>query len=551
MSKLLVIGLDGVPLDLIQKWSKAGELPVLARFFEEGAFGQLRSTTPPTSAAAWSSFVTGKNPGKTGVYDFLYRERDSYTFSPANGHYRDGQSLWQILSAAGKRVGVVNVPLSYPAEPVNGFMITGWMTPYRAHDIAYPSHIISDLEAAVGPYQIYPQETFSERNSAAYFAASRRLLEMRTESTLYLMEKHPWDVFMTVFFDTDRILHQAWHYLDPDHSWNDGKPPGDRSQPIRRYFRQLDASIGRLIEQAGDDALVMIMSDHGMGSAHNMIVLNNWLQQTGWLQLKERPASRLKQALFNKGFTLKNIHQFADRLGLSKHAEYRSLYSVDAILKQLFLSFHDVDWPGSRAYSYGRHVGPLYLNVKGREPEGIVKPGRDYDRVRDELATQARLLSDPRTGRRLVGEVLYREEVYNGAHIEEAPDLILIPRDERDIFFGLSDFASNEIVQPMYRYSGMHRDHGLILMMGPQVKPAAHFADAAIIDLAPTILAAMGVPIPNDMDGRTLGEALLGQAASPTLTPTASVNGRTRTAGYGTEEARQIERRLRSMGYLG
>jgi predicted AlkP superfamily phosphohydrolase/phosphomutase len=551
MSKTLVIGLDGVPLDLIQKWSEAGELPVLARFFENGAFGPLRSTTPPTSAAAWSSFVTGKNPGQTGVYDFLYREGDSYNFSPANGHHRDGQSLWQILSAAGKRVGVVNVPLSYPAEPVNGFMITGWMTPYRAQDFAYPSHIIDDLEAAVGPYQIYPLKTFSERNPEAYFAASHRLLEMRSEAALYLMEKHPWDLFMTVFFDTDRILHQAWHYLDPDHPWHDGKRPGDHSRPIRRYFRQLDASIGRLIEQAGDDTLVMIMSDHGMGSAHNMIVLNNWLMETGWLQLKERPVTRLKRGLFGKGFTLKNIHQFVDRLGLAKQAEYRSLYSVDAILKQLFLSFYDVDWPGSRAYSFGRHVGPLYLNVKGREPEGIVKPGRDYERVRDELAAQARQLRDPRTGRRLVGQVLYREEVYSGDHLEEAPDLILIPRDERDIFFGLSDFGSNEIVQPMYRYSGMHRDHGLLLMMGPQVKPAAHFADAAIIDLAPTILAAMGVPIPQDMDGRTLGEALLGEAAFPTVTRPASVNGQSKAAGYSPEEARQIERRLRSMGYLG
>ena len=124
MSKSLVIGLDGVPLGLIQKWSEAGELPVLSRFFKYGASGPLRSTMPPTSAAAWSSFVTGKNPGQTGVYDFLYREQGSYNFSPANGRRRDGQSLWHILSTAGKRVGVVNVPLSYPAEPVNGWIIS-------------------------------------------------------------------------------------------------------------------------------------------------------------------------------------------------------------------------------------------------------------------------------------------------------------------------------------------------------------------------------------------------------------------------------------------
>ncbi len=569
MNKVLVIGLDGVPLDLIRAWADAGEMPTLKRILSDGASGHLRSTMPPTSAAAWSSFMTGKNPGRTGVYDFLYRQEGDYTFAPINGRRREGPSLWRLLSDAGRRVGVINVPMSYPAEAVNGFMISGWMTPFRSRDFAYPAGLMRDVQAAVGDYHIYPQETFSEQRKDAYLAASHEMLEMRTKTALHLMANKPWDFFMLVYFDTDRILHQLWHYLDADHPWRKGQLPGDASEPIRQYFRHLDTCIGRLLQEAGEEVTLMIMSDHGMGSAHNMIVLNNWLLESGWLHLKEGATARIKHALFQKGFTLKNIHELVDRLGLARHAEYKALYSVDAILKRLFLSFNDVDWSRSRAYSYGRHVGPLFLNVSGREPQGIITPGAEYERERDALAEQALEMRDPISGKQLVGKVLYREDVYHGEHLKEAPDLILIPREETDIFFGLSDFGSNKIMQPMYRYSGMHRDDGLVMMMGPNIQQAQQIEGAHIVDLAPTILYAMGVPIPTDMDGRPLGQAFVQQPAAEIVTRPAprngangsngssghdvhnNGNGQQRTNGYTREEALSVEQRLRAMGYLG
>jgi predicted AlkP superfamily phosphohydrolase/phosphomutase len=137
-ARILVIGLDGVPLDLIVSWAREGKLPVLQRFISEGVAGRLCSTVPPTSGPSWSSFATGENPGKTGIYDFLYRRDGSYHFPPVNSSRRDGKPLWHILSEAGRRVGVFNVPVTYPVEPVNGFMLSGWMTPYAARDFAYP-----------------------------------------------------------------------------------------------------------------------------------------------------------------------------------------------------------------------------------------------------------------------------------------------------------------------------------------------------------------------------------------------------------------------------
>ncbi len=554
MTRVLVIGLDGVPLDLIRCWAQEGKLPVLKSIIDKGVVSPLRSTIPPTSGPAWSSFITGKNPGQTGIYDFLYRRNGGYGFFPNDARRRDGKPIWNILSAENKRVGVLNVPMSYPVEPVNGFIISGWMTPYTARDFAYPPQLLGELEAEVGRYSIYPSATFSEKHREGFLKACHQLLDLRTRTALHLMQRDPWDFFMVVFFDTDRILHQMWHYLDRDHPWRSLDGASDKSQPVWRYFQRLDRSIGQLIQQAGDDALVIIMSDHGMGPAHNMIVLNNWLLDIGLLQLKSNPLTRLKHRSFKWGFTLRNVHEMVDRLGLAKHAEYKALYSVDAILKTLFLSFHDVDWSRSKAYSFGRSVGPIYLNVKGREPQGIVNPGQEYEEVRDGIAALAEELTDPRTGRKLVGRVLYREDVYRGPYLDQAPDLILLPRHETDKFFGLVDFGSNQMVQKVYRYSGMHRDHGLLMMMGPQIEKGARLDDASIVDLAPTILYAMDVPIPQDMDGRPLVEAFAGDDAQDipllSVAPTSSPQ-RSEEASYTAEEAREIEGRLRQMGYLG
>jgi len=345
-----------------------------------------------------------------------------------------------------------------------------------------------------------------------------------------------------------------WHYLDRDHPWRSSDTASDKSEFVWRYFQRLDESIGQLIRQAGDDTLVIIMSDHGMGPAHNMIVLNNWLLDIGLLQLESNPLTRLKYCSFKHGFTLRNVHKMADRLGLAKHAEYKTLYSVDAILKMIFLSFHDVDWSRSRAYSFGRSVGPIYVNVKGREPQGIVNPGREYEEVREEIAALAEEFTDPRTGRKLVGCVLRREDIYSGPYVDQAPDLILLPAAEKDKFFGLADFGSNQMVQTIYRYSGMHLDNGLLIMMGPQIERQAKLDNASIVDLAPTILYAMGVPIPQDMDGRPLVEVFTGDDAQdiPLLSTVPTLSSRrSEEASYTTEESREIEGRLRQMGYLG
>ncbi len=461
--------------------------------------------------------------------------------------------MWRILSDRGKRVGTLNVPMSYPVEEVNGFMISGWMTPYSAQDFSHPPDLWKELRDRIGYYNIYPTETFAEGRKDSFFQACDQLLDLRARTAIHLMDTYPSDFFMVVIFDTDRVLHQLWHYLDPAHPWRDSGDGTDRSGPVVRYFQRVDERIGEIISKADEDTLVIVLSDHGMGPAHNFIVLNNWLLDVGLLRLKRDPFRLLKHQLFKRGFTLRNVHRLADRLGLAKHAEYKGLYSMDYLMKLVFLSFLDVDWSRSKAYSFGRHLGSIYLNVKGREPEGIVGPGREYEEVREEVIRQARQFVHPLTGEPLIGEILKREDIYHGPYLDRAPDLILRPRDERNIFFGLADFGSNRTVDTVYRYSGMHRDHGLLMMRGKGVRKGASIEEAGIEDLAPTILYAMSTPIPQDMDGRPLTEVFSEEHREkvPVVYSEEDSSRALGDDGYTEEGEEEITERLRGLGYLG
>ncbi len=550
--KVMIIGLDGVPLNTIQRWMKAGQLPTLQRLAQEGTVGQLLSTIPPTSGPSWSSFATGMNPGKTGIYDFLYRREGTYHFPPVNASLRGGTTMWRYLSDAGLRVGVLNLPMSYPVEQVNGFMVSGWMTPYAATDYVYPSELATELEQAVGNYRIYPSETFAENRRESFLNATYELLDLRTRTALHLAQTQPWDVFASVFFDTDRVLHQLWHYLDPDHSWRTDRE--DHEWIVREYFQKVDESVDRLLACANEETLIIVLSDHGMGPARNFIVLNNWLLDSGLLRLKGNLWTRLKESLFRHGFTLRNVHQIADRLGLAQQAEYIAGYFVDHLLKLAFLSFRDVDWTRSRAYSFGRHLGSIYINVRGREPQGIVQPGAEYEAVRDEIERLAYDFRDPRTGRKLIGEVLRREEIFSGPYLDRAPDLILRPKEPSDIFFGLADFGHRDTVSAVYRYSGMHRDYGMLIMKGPGVRKGTTLDGASIQDIAPTALHTMGLPVPADMDGHVLASAFddgYMDSFPVTIGEPSTAAEKVAGRGYTEDGEKEIMDRLEGLGYLG
>ncbi|MBN1317292.1 MAG: alkaline phosphatase family protein [Anaerolineales bacterium] len=547
--KVLVIGLDGVPLSLIKRFVKSGGMPFFSRLLRDGAVGDLQSTIPPTSGPAWTAFQTGNNPAKTNIFDFIYRQPGTYAFSPVSTVRRAGPTLWQLASQAGKRVGVMNMPMTYPVEPVNGYIISGFMTPATAKDYG-PADLLAELKREAGKYHIYPSVTYSPGHHDKFITHCRRLLDHRTRCALYLMEQHPVDLMAVVFFDTDRILHQLWHLLDPSHPWRSDRE--DLSAPVEGYFRHLDDSVRQLVEAAGNNTLVMILSDHGMGAAHQFIVLNNWLMQVGLLKLENTAWTRTRQWLFNHNFNLRNVHKTIWKMGLAHHAEYSLGYFAERLVNRLFLSFRDVDWSRTMAYSYGRHLGSIYLNVKNREPHGIINPGREYEQIREQIIQLSQEMVDPASGRPVIGRVLRREEIYHGPYLDQAPDLILYPAAETDIFFGLADFGYNRTIDTIYRYSGMHREKGLLILSGKGVQTGTLINGARIIDMAPTILYALGLGVPPEMDGRVLKSALAvmsRQVDYQAVTDTTA--GQKRADGYTRREENEIIRHLKDLNYFG
>ncbi len=545
--KVLVIGLDGVPLDLLKGWSN--ELPAIRKLISGGASGELRSTIPPISGVSWSSFSTGKNPGKTGIFDFLYRQKNSYNLSPINSKMIQGTNFWKILSDDGKKVGILNVPVTYPPEIVDGFMVSGFMTPYTARDYTYPPNLVDELESEAGKYKIYPDITYSERRKSKFMELMLENLDMRIKTTVNLMDKYEWDFFITVFFETDLILHQLWHYIDKEHPWHDNKIKDPN--PVLTYFKEVDRGIQEILNRVDEDTIVMMVSDHGMGTCLRYIFLNNWLMEKGLLKLGDNLVTKIKYFMFTHNFTLVNLHKLADRMNLTRHAEYKGMYFLTSLISRIFLSFGDVDWSKSVAYSFGRSYGSIYINLKNREPDGIVEP-EEYEDVRNLIIKLANEFIDPRTGEKIVGKIYKREEVYKGSFIGQAPDLILVPDKPTDHFFGLSDFSSNSLVEPTYRYSAIHRENGLVIVNGKDIKKGIQI-EAKIEDIAATILYIMDSALPSELDGQIMKDVF--DSAFLKSHPQ-----KYKDSGFETKRAEEakkrsyeeeIKKKLKDLGYMG
>jgi len=553
--KVLVIGLDGATFDLIKPWAAEGHLPSLSRLLQEGAHGALRSTLPPMTAPAWTSFATGSNPGKHRLYDWIAREPDSYRFTPVTALDGAAPTIYTLLSQAGRRVCALNVPMTYPPVPVNGVMVSGLPAPSTQSTITYPAELYRELVAATGDYMLYPDpgQAYSDSGVDTFLERLYRCTDGRIRVFDYLQKRESWDFAMVVFNGTDTIGHALWKYMDPDHPLHDPRRFEKYGAAIRDYYQYVDAYLGRVINTLDDDTTLIIMSDHGFGPFHKFIHVNNWLIQEGFMRLSTGWRSRAKQALFRRGFTPMNVYNALMQLGLGALKREVVRGQGQGLLKTLFLSFADVDWGQTVAYSLG-NVGQIYVNVTGREPLGSVTPGSSYEQVREAIIERLYTLRDPESGEQVVEAVYRREEIYSGDQIEQAPDIVFLPRRLEYFGFGEYEFGSHQIVEAMKRgISGTHRLNGIFLAYGAAVRPNVTVANAHIVDLAPTILYLLGVPVPAHVDGRVL-EEIFSPAFRPSSAPEQpgqwqhTANGAT---GLTEAEKQILAERLRNLGYVG
>jgi predicted AlkP superfamily phosphohydrolase/phosphomutase len=556
--KVLFIGLDGSTFDVLDPLVNKGLMPRLKRFTEEGVRGPLETTIPPITPTAWVSWMTGKNPGKHGVFEFLLRKKGSTALpeTPVNSRSRDGLPFWDLLGQLGKNAIVTNVPCTYPPSMVNGLMVSDFLTPRGRRDFTSPAGLLDEIESRFGPYQLYITEVYRPGNIDKILDQLFGELDYKTKVNCYLMDEYGWDVFATHYWGTDRFQHELWHLLDESHPAFDRKEHNTHISRIHEYWNTVDTTLGQLFDAAGEEATVYLGSDHGFGPIRKFLCFNVWLIDEGLLVLKRDAMTRLKRTLFKLGLTPDLAYRSAMKLGLAHLRLSVGVTNRSSLMKlanSLMLSLGDVDWSRTVAFSKGNY-GQIYVNLRGREAGGIVEPGPEYERVMRQVIEKLRALKDPETSQSLIGPIWRREDLYSGPHSDEAADIQFLPADMTNKPLGTLDLTSNKFIAPAYGNSGDHRMHGILLGRGPELRQGARIDGARIIDYAPTILHTFGVGVPSDMDGRVLEEIFTDEymTSNPVRRLEAVEYDAVEAAAAMTdEESQEIRDRLRGLGYLG
>jgi predicted AlkP superfamily phosphohydrolase/phosphomutase len=554
---IAIVGLDGATWDLARPYMDAGDMPVLRALVAAGASGDLRSTTPPVTFPAWSSFMTGTNPGKHGVFDFTRRVPGTYELAFVSSRDRRLPTMWRILSDAGRRVAVLGVPTTYPPEPVNGIMVGGFDSPVATGidgSFVHPRAFYDEMTTAVGAYSVtdFQELRIGPRWHDDALPKILAAVERKRDLARYVLRRESWDCFMVLFGEADTVGHHFWMFADRGSPRFDPVRAARFGDALRSVYRRLDAALGAICDELPGGATVLVASDHGFGGAGTTALhLNRWLADQGWLRFRS-----------GAGGTAAALARGARRLALTalpRGLQERLVrHSGRALARRLesWSRFGALDLARTRAFSEELNYAPsIWLNVRGRDPAGTVEPGREYDALADEIGARLLAWRHPETGASIVAAVHRRDALYHGPATENAPDLVLelalengyshacLPTtpDERRSVRALapSEYSAGK----GGGMNGSHRGRGLWALAGPGIQPSTA-ADAAIVDVAPTILHLAGLSVPTWMDGRLLagvtGRPLVDDVVppAPAWTPASDGEG-------------ELWRRLAALGYLG
>jgi predicted AlkP superfamily phosphohydrolase/phosphomutase len=554
-AKVLIIGLDGATPELVDRWVEENKLPYLKQIMEKGVYGKLRSVYPPISPAAWTTFATGYNPGKHGVYDF--RDYDNTRYSCFADTIVDsnsfaGKTIWDLVGAAGQKVGVVTVPVTYPAWKVNGFMISGYPTPDQGKSFTYPPELSKTIPPLVGDAAF-----FKSASGHVLLKEMNRSMHECTDVSIDLMKKDDYGLFIMVVGATDRAHHDWWKYIDPEHPAYDAKEAALYGDLILEVYKAADACVGKFLEAIDDDTTVIVMSDHGGGSHPKYYLNTNHVLRTlNLLQpsIKASKKSSLKGAF--KQFYRTKIRRFPYLEKVYRNLPQRLKKMATNLDSQTMMNLDVIDWKRTKAYRFPMYppVEGIMINVVGRQPEGCVQPGEEYEAIRTRILEEMRSLRDPKTGEPIVLEAYRREELYHGERLETAPDLILVTQDQYKGGSSIDQLVSEVPLDVISKLSGVHRMDGIILAQGPHIRRNTYIEGAGIIDVAPTVMYALGMPIPTDMDGKPLAglfeEAYMQQTEAAYTDERKHEDVASDEYGYSEEEEESVRLKLEALGYL-
>jgi predicted AlkP superfamily phosphohydrolase/phosphomutase len=563
--KVFVYGIDGGTLVLLRPWAARGLLPNFRRLMEEGTWGVLHSCFPPITPQAWSCFMTGKNAGKHGIFHYTDRLPDSYGVRYINAGARAARTIQRIVSDEGKRVGFLNVPMTFPPEPVNGFVVSGLDAPSISSEFTYPPELKGKIQKITGEYiiDLRLKGSMTNKKRQRVLDDLHKMEEIRKKVLFNLMAQDDYDLLMYVCIATDRVQHHFWKFLDPSREPEHGSA-NNYEDAILRVYQHADKTLGEIMSRLPSDMDLAVMSDHGFGPATTAVFYpNKWLLENRLLHLKDHgrdathhPVKTLKGVARRLVFgSVRGSKRFLIRTLPPSLKERLLEFSSLRGRVQSFILLSQVAWSQTVAFS-DEIMDGIWINVKGREPEGIVEPGEEYERVREDIIRRLKDLKDPHNGEQVFEVVYKREDLFHGPYIWKAPDILFhfkdytyrmrpsntTSEDSRQGVFGHVDSEG--------RTSGSHRREGVFFLWGRNFRRGTELSDIQIIDMAPTILHNMGLGVPDDMDGRVITEALVepgeivyqssekGSAAEPSGT------------AYSTEESQQIEERLRAIGYI-
>lgn len=516
-SKVFVLGLDGATFDIMLPLIRQGMLPTFARLLKEGVHARLNSTILSHSAPAWTSFATGKNPGKHSISGFTQLLPNSYTLRLLSGNDNKASTLWEMLSAKGCRVIVVNIPMTYPPKLVNGLLISGLDAPGIHSNFTYPPELRDEILRVSPDYKInlhlggYLQSNRRRQEAIKIMLAS---IEARREVIIHLMQNHPWDFFAVRFNSPDNAQHQFWRFMDENHRYHDPNSPEELKKAIPTIYQALDDTAALILGHLPSDATLIVMSDHGAGPRTNKTVrLNEWLVSLGYLSIAEGDKNRRFAA------SSKKLVRTIMEAGLSMLLKILPAEVKEQIRKRLpravsktwtYFRFPDIDWAKTKAFV--GEVEGIRINLEGVYPRGIVKQ-EEYEPFREHIISELKRLVDPATQEKIFQQVLKREEVFRGPYVKYLPDIIAITvKDQYNISTRISrshkrhpangSFIKTE--EHWRRISGSHRREGIFIMKGPYIQSGVEMPLFEIVDVFPTILYQLGLPVPTDVDGRVL-----------------------------------------------
>jgi len=482
--KVLIIGLDGATWDLIIPWAKEGYLPTFRTLMQEGVWGTLESTTPPYTIPAWLSLSTGKTPESLGVYSFMVKK--GYTFRPYFMVKRREIKFWDLVSESGRKVAILNPPDVHYAYKVNGIMVSGFLNASK-EKLTYPPDLIDVLNDITNGYEI---DSISVDFSKAIPRPRREAVLNPTyilnvhykhfKAFKYMFQKMKADLTFMVFTILDRIQHICW---------------GEK-EILLSCYKIVDRHIRELMQLIDEDDVLVLVSDHGFTGLKRNLYVNDFLIREGYLTLKTR------KSRFFKNFREQLSRSRSIRRLLLNILNFLPQRLREEILsKSLPIRITDalVDWTKSKAFVFSG-LGEIYLNVKGRDPNGIISP-EEYEKVRTEILERLRKIEEPKIGDKIscnAFKVPKRNIVY-----DDTPDLIIEETEE----FNVDPSIGHNIIIERYEQpvKGQHSKRGIFLAYGHGIKKN-YKTDIKIFDIAPTILHIFALPVPIEMDGRVIKE---------------------------------------------